>query len=270
MAMLWALAWRSLTQGRFVVLGALILVTGLQVVIVGQASALEQARGFSRMAELLPAFLQQGLGSKALLLATFQGTVAFGYFHPVVSVLVSVLGVYFATEPAHEVESRLVDLTMARSVPRHVLITRALLLAVALVITASVLMFAGSQVGLLLFADPSFTAPPVGRAALMLTHLVAVGICFGALALAVAAGAKRWVTTFAMAAFAVVTFYLVDFLALGWPAMRWISWISPFHYYDALSILAGDATPVRDLTILLSTAAVFVVVAYTRFSRRDL
>src|SRR4030095_3929602 len=130
MAMLWTLARRSLTQGRFVMLGVLIVVTSIQILIVGQAAAIEHTRGFSRMAEFVPAFLQRGLGSRALLLASFQGTVAFGYFHPVVAVLVAVLGIYFATEPAHEVESHLVDLTLARSVPRHLVITRAMMLAV--------------------------------------------------------------------------------------------------------------------------------------------
>jgi RNA polymerase sigma factor (sigma-70 family) len=41
------------------------------------------------VAELMPAFLQRGLGSKAMLLATFRGTVAFGYFHPVVCLIVA-------------------------------------------------------------------------------------------------------------------------------------------------------------------------------------
>src|SRR5512145_3252627 len=130
MAVLWTLAWRSLTQGRFVALGVVVLLTGLQIVIVGLASALEEARGFSRLAALMPAFLQQGLGNKALFVGTFQGMVAFGYFHPVVSLLVAVLAVYFATEPAHEVEARLVDLTLARPVSRHAVMTRALLLEV--------------------------------------------------------------------------------------------------------------------------------------------
>jgi ABC-type transport system involved in multi-copper enzyme maturation permease subunit len=268
--MLWTLARRSLTQGRFVMLGVLIVLTSIQIIIVGQAAAIEHTRGFSRMAEFVPAFLQRGLGSRALLLASFQGTVAFGYFHPVVAVLVAVLAIYFATEPAHEVESHLVDLTLARSVPRHLVITRAMMLAVLLVVIATALMGAGTQVGLLLFAEPSFAAPPAGRAALMLTHLAAVAICFGAFALAVAAGARRWLTAFATAAFTVVILYLIDFLAIGWPLMRTIAWISPFHYYDGLGILAGDAAPGRDLTILLSTAVAFVVVAYVRFNRRDL
>lgn len=267
---LWTLARRSLVQGRFVALGALIILTSLQIVIVGQAAAIEQTRGFSRMAEFVPAFLQRGLGSKSLLLATFQGTVAFGYFHPVVAVLISVLAIYFATEPAHEVESRLVDLTLARPVPRRAVITRALVLAVVLVLVAVVLMAAGTRTGLLLFADPSFARPSPRSTFLLLAHLAAVAICFASFALAVAAGASRWVTAFGIAAFAVVILYLVDFLAIGWPFMRVVSWISPFHYYPALGILAGDASPALDLTVLLSAAAVFVVVAYVRFNRRDL
>jgi ABC-type transport system involved in multi-copper enzyme maturation permease subunit len=270
MTMLWALARRSLTQGRFVALGVLIVVAGIQIVIVGQAAAIEHTRGFSRMAEFVPAFLQRGLGSRSLILMSFQGTVAFGYFHPVVAVLVAVLAIYFATEPAHEVESHLVDLTLARPVPRHIVVTRALLLAVLLVVVAVTLMGVGTRVGLRLFAEPSFAAPPAGRSALILAHLAAVGVCFGAFGLAVAAGAKRWVTAFATAAFTVVTLYLIDFLAIGWPFMRTIAWISPFHYYDGLGILAGDAAPGRDLTVLLSAAAAFVVVAYVRFNRRDL
>src|SRR5262245_53469723 len=106
-------------QARFVLLACLGLLTGFQIVIVGQASALEQAQGFSRMAEFVPAFLQRGLGNRSLLLVTFKGTIALGYFHPVVAVLLSVLAIYFVTEPAHEVESGLVDVTLARPVPRH-------------------------------------------------------------------------------------------------------------------------------------------------------
>ena len=85
------------------------LLTAFQIIIVGQASALEETHGFSRMAEFVPAFLQRGLGNKSLLLVTFKGTLAFGYFHPVVAILISVLAIYFVTEPAHEVESGLVD-----------------------------------------------------------------------------------------------------------------------------------------------------------------
>lgn len=261
---------RSAVQARYVLLGCLCLLCGFQIVVVGQASAIEEAQSFGRMAEFVPAFLQRGLGSKVMLLATFKGTVAFGYFHPVVAVLVSVLAVYVTTEPAHEVESGLVDLTLARAVPRHRILTRSLLLAAAAVGAAVVLMASGTWVGLRLFASPSFDAPSAPVAAQLLLHLAAVAACFGGVGLAVAAYCRRWSTAFTTAALAVVVLYLVDFLAIGWPPMRSIAWVSPFHYYPALSILAGDAPGWRNLAVLTSAAAISSALAYWQFNRRDL
>jgi ABC-type transport system involved in multi-copper enzyme maturation permease subunit len=264
------LAWRSVVQARYILVGTLCLLCGFQIIIVGQASAIEEAHSFGRIAELLPAFLQRGLGSQTLLLASFKGMVAFGYFHPVVAVLVSVIAIYFATEPAHEVESGLVDLTLARSVPRQLVVTRSLLLAAGAVIAAALLMAAGTWIGLRLFAAPSFDAPSAAMAALLLLHLASVALCFGAFGLAIAAGAKRWSTAFVTAALATIVLYLVDFLAIGWPFMGSLAWISPFHYFPALGILAGDAVPWRDITTLLSATTAFCVIAYWRFNRRDL
>ena len=264
------LAWRSAVQGRYALLGCASLLTAFQMIIVGQASALEEAHSFGRMMELMPAFLQRGLGSQSMLLVTFKGTVAFGYFHPVVVVLVCVLAIYFATEPAHEVESGLVDLVLARAVPRHVVVTRSILLAGGAVIAAVTLMALGTRLGLRVFASPGFDAPSAATSARMLAHLAGVALCLGGFALAIAAGARRWSTAFTTAALAAVVLYLVDFLAIGWPPMRAIAWISPFHYYPALSILAGTAPAWRNLGILMSASAILCAIGYWRFTRRDL
>jgi ABC-type transport system involved in multi-copper enzyme maturation permease subunit len=269
-AVLAALVWRSVVQARYVLTASLGLLCGFQIVIVGQASAIEHANQFSRVAEFIPSFLQRGLGSQAMLLATFKGTVAFGYFHPVVATLISVVASYVASEPAHEVESGLVDLTLARSVPRHVVITRSLVLAVGAVCTAILLMAAGSWTGLRLFASSTFDAPSAAASARLLVHLGAVALCFASLGLAVAASARRWSNAFTSVALAAVVLYLIDFLSIGWPLMRAISWISPFHYYPALSILAGTAPAFRNIGILLSASLVLCAVAYWRFNRRDL
>src|SRR6185436_4814597 len=92
---------RSASQARYLIFGCFALLCGFQLVIVGQAAEIERTQSFSRMADLLPGFLQRGLGSRAMLLATFKGTVAFGYFHPVVCVLLSIVAIYVMTEPAH-------------------------------------------------------------------------------------------------------------------------------------------------------------------------
>jgi ABC-type transport system involved in multi-copper enzyme maturation permease subunit len=63
---------------------------------------------------------------------------------------------------------------------------------------------------------------------------------------------------------------LIDFLAIGWRPMRMIAWMSPFHYYPALSIVAGDAPLGHDLTVLVAAASMFITIAYWQFQRRDL
>ena len=59
-------------------------------------------------------------------------------------------------------------------------------------------------------------------------------------------------------------------MAIGWTPARVVAWAFPFNYYPALPIMGGTANPVVDLAILFTATAVFIVLAYWRFQRRDL
>jgi hypothetical protein len=265
-----ALVRRSAVQSLYVLVPCLLLLAGFQLIIVAQAASIESTRSFERMAELIPAFLQRGMGGRAMLLASFKGTVTFGYFHPVIAIMVSVLAIYMASEPAHDVESGLVDLVLARSIPRHRLITRSLLLFTAVTLAAGLSMACGTWIGLHAFAATASDWPTPRIVGLLLVHLVSVGWCFGALGLAVSAGARRWSTAFASVTLGAVALYLIEVLAIGWVPARSVAWISPFRYYPALPIVAGDPVGVRNVAVLLTAAAVLTVTAYWRFDRRDL
>jgi ABC-type transport system involved in multi-copper enzyme maturation permease subunit len=265
-----ALLIRSATQARYVLTGACLLLCAFQIVLIGQAAEIQRTQAFGRLAELMPAFLQRGLGGHAMLLATFRGTVAFGYFHPVVCLVVTFVAMYVASEPAHEIESGLVDLELARAVPRHRLITRSLILALLAIAATTALMFAGTSLGMRLFGAGALGMPSIDMRARLLLNLSALAAAFAAFALWLASGAKRWTTAFTTAALSAVVLYLLDFLAIGWPAVRPIAWVSPFHYFPGLSVVAGDSPLQRDVSVLLATAALFTAGAYWRFGRRDL
>ena len=265
-----ALFRRSMVQSYRILASVTALLVGFQILIVLQASSYQQSESFGRIAELMPAYLQRGLGNMALLLASFPGMVTTGYFHPVIVVMLSQLAIYLATEPAFCVETGLVDLVLARSVPRTHLVTRSLLVMVSAVLLAVLAMGSGTWVGLRLFADPAWAWPPATTLLSLLTHLAAVACCSGSIGLAVAAGAKRRNAAFGFVAVLTVALYLVTLLAISWAPARLVAWLSPFHYYPAVSILAGVAPRWSNLLVLLSATAVFVVVAYWRFERRDL
>jgi ABC-2 type transport system permease protein len=261
---------RSMSQARYGLGGCLLLLAIFQLILVAQAATIEQSQAFGPMANMLPGFLQRGLGNTALLLATFKGLVAFGYFHPIIAMMVSLLAVYMATEPAHDVESGLVDLVLARSVPRRRLVTRSLILAAAAPVVATVFMRAGTWVGLHTLADASSDWPSSEMLLQLQIHLVAVAWCFGAFALAVGAGAERWSTAFTLSTLAAIMLYLLDYLAIGWSPARWISWISPFDYFPAFSIMAGPVPVLKNLGVLVTASVAFSGIAYWRFNRRDL
>jgi ABC-type transport system involved in multi-copper enzyme maturation permease subunit len=176
---------------------------------------------------------------------------------------------YLASELAHEVESGLVDLELSRSMPRHRLVTRSLLLAMSIMLAAAVLMFAGTYAGERLFAT-DLDLPSAEVRLRLLAHLLGIGLCFSAFALWLGTASRRWMTAFTTALLTAIVLYLVDFLAIGWRPMQNLAWFSPFHYYPALSIIAGDAPAWRNLLILLSVAALFTGAAYRQFQRRDL
>lgn len=266
---LMVLVARSTAQARLVLLGGAAVFFVFQILLIAHATEIERAQGFGRIADLVPQFLQRGLGAQALLLATFKGSVAFGYFHPVIVCAVSLIAIYIATEPAHDVESGLVDLVLSRPVPRRHLLTRSLLLATGSSLALTILMMLGTYVGLRIIA-PEFAWPSWRLLTLLAVHLVAVAWCCASIALLAAASVKRWTTAFTLGAAVVIVGYLVDFLAIGWRPARVLAWAFPFNYYPALLIVGGTANPVLDLGILFSATAMFTALAYWRFQRRDL
>jgi hypothetical protein len=143
-------------------------------------------------------------------------------------------------------------------------------LAALAVLVAIGLMFVGTSLGGRIFDAGGFDLPSVAVRVSLLVHLAGVAACLGGFALLVATCSERWMTAFTTAALTTVVMYLVDFLAIGWRPMRAVVWMSPFHYYPALSIVAGDAPPARNLVVLFSAAAAFITLSYWQFQRRDL
>jgi ABC-type transport system involved in multi-copper enzyme maturation permease subunit len=261
---------RSASRARVPLVGVALLLCGFQLVIIGQAVSIQRSNAFGSLANLMPEFLQRGLGSRAMLLATFKGTVAFGYFHPVVCILIAVLAMYITTEVAHEVEAGLVDIELARSVPRHRLLTRSMLLAHAGAAAVIAMMALGTWLGVRVFDAAAFEMPSTAARVRLLGNLFALASLFSAFGLLVASGATRWVSAFTAAGLFAVVAYIADFLALGWKGMERFAWLSPFHYFPALSVLAGDAPMARNLSVLYTAAVIMSLAAYWRFHRRDL
>jgi len=264
---MWTLVGR--TVARIVVLLATLatLLVTFQVALVAIARSLSDGPGFERLAGLAPAFIQQVLGPA---LTSFAGLSTVGFFEPLIVMMVVQMAIYVATEPAGDVESGLVDLILARPLPRHYLVTRSLLVMTGVCVVLPATMAASLWASLWMLAPPLARWPEPRVVMMLMYHLAAVSWCFGAAALAAAAWARRRGAAQALVGVSAIAFYLLDTVADAWDRVAWLAPLSPFHYFHGAGILAGSTDPARDLPVLVAAGLAGTAAAYWQFRRRDM
>ena len=172
-----ALVGRSLARVRGALLGVAGLLSALQVAIVLQAASHDQPT-FETLGRLTPEFIQRWLGDNIVAFASFGGLVAFGYFHPVVLLLVAMVAAFVASEPAADVEGGQVDLLLSRPVARHWLVTRSAVLSLVSPLMLAALMIASTSVAVAAFSPPSARGPSAVTLVTLAAHLVGVAWCW--------------------------------------------------------------------------------------------
>jgi len=264
-----ALIGRSLGRVRAVTAGILMLLSLFQVVLVLMARSIARSGSLQAFVAFLPVAFQRSLGSGMLMLASFAGIVRFGFVHPVIVLTVVTAAAYLAVDPAIDVEQGLVDLILARPLPRHRLITRSLIVMLG----GSVLMVAAmmlAQAGALAVFARSEVWPERAQVAAGAINLAALGWCFGAFALLVAASARRAASAFSAVAITTICLDLLEYVSASWPPATRLSPLSPFHYYRGLSISPWSRQHLADVAVLASATALLTAGAYWQFARRDL
>jgi len=262
-----ALVLRSLGRVRILSASLAVVLAALQLSIIAAAASFVDGGSFERLAQVVPTFVMQVMGPA---LTSFRGMVLFAYVDPLIVMLLVQFAIYLATEPAGEVESNLVDLLLARPVPRHTIVSRTFLVMVIGTLLMSGAMQATTWAGLWWMA-PRDVQWPAARTVLSLSaHMTLIAWCFGGAALAASGWARRRGAVVGAIGVIAHAAYLVEFLQSIWTPARAIARFSPFHYYQATGILAGAGPQARNLTVLGLTALTALALAYWSYQRRDL
>ena len=266
--MLFALLGRSLARHRALIIAVTVLLSAFQILDIVVAYNLQANGLYAQFATLVPAFMQEAMGG--VLIGTFAGAIALGFAHPLVMLSLSCVAIYLASEPAGEVEEGLVDLVVARPVPRFLIVTRSTVVYVvgsAVVVAA---MFATSRIAVRWLSPANATAFPAVRLAWVAANLLTIVWCFGAAALAMASHVRQRTRAAGTVALVAVFLYLLQFGAAAWNPLRPFARVSPFHYYEPMQTLLGTVKPVADVGGLLCAAVVLLGAAYALYGRRDL
>jgi len=243
------------------------LLAAFQLALVAVAASYERAGSFAFLSAIVPDFAKGHIGAG---LTSFAAMTTTGYFEPMIVMLVAQFAIYVSAEPAAEIESGLVDTILTRSLPRHRIVSRSLVVMAIGTMILMIAMASATGLGLRFLAPPRARWPEPRVVALLIVNLLLVTWVFGAATLAAAGWARRRVSAQAPIAIAAIAYYLLNFLASMWAPAQSFAWLSPFHYFAGAAILSGGGHLAFNLSILGAITLVAAGVAYWRFSRRDL
>jgi ABC-type transport system involved in multi-copper enzyme maturation permease subunit len=261
------LLFRYLRQHAFL-LGSLSLGLVLfEWAIVWVAAIIDLGPGFQ---DLLGAFLPRNVVESLLGqfgFATFAGALSFGFQHPLTLTAAVAMVVVMSTLPAAEREAGLLDLILARPLPRERYLAAALIGVVFTALLSPLALLAGCAVGLTTVDAPqpvSWTHYLPSAAGLFFLLLV-----IGAFGLLFASQSRRRGQAVALLVGLTLVWYWLDFMGDYWAALETARLISPFHYFEPASA-ATEGLAVGHVVLLFAFSVLPAVGAFLNFRRQDL
>ena len=257
----------SLRRRRGFLATTALIMCAFQIFMILAARSVFHSGGFQQLQALMPNFIEQWTNMMA---ASFQGFVLFGYSHPLVELFLIAVVVSIGTEPVAEIESKFVDLLMARPVTRSAVVARTLAVLLAATLLAIISMLIGTAIGLRFIAPADAVQPPARVVASLAVNLALLVLARGGIALMFASFAHRRATAAAVCGFLAFSMFVLDWVGRFWETMRPLSRLSPFHYYSPFNMIGGQPLDRVDLIALGGIFVATSIVANVVYSRRDL
>ncbi len=257
---------RNLHHAARLLVALCVAATAAEVLFVQVAAALDTGPGITNMVQMLLRSVRL-MFSEQFSLASFSAAIAFGFQHPAIVGMGLAFVIAACTIPAGERESGVLDLLLARPIPRWRYLAAAAALALVGVLLFLLMLLLGTIVGLSTVTVPD--AVPWTRYLMSAVGLGFLLFAFAGIALAFGATARRRGQAVARIVGLALAFYLVDVFAerLAW--MAWLRWASPFHYFRPVQSAVFQQTSLTHLAVLVAIGVVGATVAFVRFERED-
>jgi ABC-type transport system involved in multi-copper enzyme maturation permease subunit len=261
------LVLHSLRRWRGFLAATAIVLMAVQLFMIVAARSLEVSGRFRLLEAVVPAFITQWTNMTAM---SFAGFALFGYSHPLVQLFLVAMAIAVGSEPAAEIETRFIDLLMARPIPRRTAINRTLVMLVLVAAGAIVCMFAATWGGLRLLAPASARLPQTRVVLSLAANLALLVLAWGGVAVALASLSRRRSTVAAVCGLLAFAMFVLDYVGRFWDAVTPVARISPFHYFDPFGMMGGQPLAMSNVATLLAVFVAGAVIANIAYDRRDL
>ena len=266
----WVLVQHSLRRVRAALIVLAILLAGFQFLLTQVASYLMRRGGFSQLSDFIPDFVRTAVGPEALAFMSFGGVVSLGYFHPIVMTALVGLTIAIATEATGEIETRFVDLALARPLPRQALVVRTIVVLAVAALLMLTAMIAGTWTGLSCCVPADVERPSFAVFLQLAISLAAVMVCWGGIGLAIGMLSRRRSVAAAVAGVLALATYLLDYLGRAWEPAATVSKLSPFHYFEPMTVVIGQSLNPASTALLIAIGLAGATASYIAIARRDI
>ncbi len=266
----WILLKHSLRRIRTLLLVMGVVLAVFQVFLIVVARSLYLSNAFEQINALAPPFARELLGPSIATFLTFTGIVCVGYFHIAVMGALVAFAIAVSTIPTAEIELGFIDLILSRSLARHWLITRTIVLQVISLLFLLVMMLLGTYAGLRALSPQEVTGPSRELVLSLAGNLGLLILCWAGVALAIGSISRRRSVAGAFAGLLALVTFLLDYVARAWKPAQSVAWLSPFRYFSPFDLLMGKPLPDKNLIMLSGVAITGFLLSYVFFSRRDI
>ena len=260
----------SLRRTRATVIAMGIVLACFQVVLILVANSIKDSNAFGEIEALVPPFVRALMGPSFAGMMSFKGIVCLGYIDVAVMGALIALVIAVATVPASEMETGFIDLILSRSVARHWIVTRSILMVLLYTVVLLATVVAATWAGLRLLAPVSAEWPSAALITSLAGNLGLLMMCWAGVAMAIGTASRRRGTAGSIAGFLALAAFLLDYVARVWKPAEQLARLSPFHYYNPFDLLVGVPVPGINMWVLASIAVVGFGLAYLLFARRDI
>jgi hypothetical protein len=131
-------------------------------------------------------------------------------------------------------------------------------------------MLAGTWTGLTCCVPADAERPSFGVLVRLATTLATMMACWGGLSLLIGMLSRRRSVAASIAGVLALAAYLLDYLGRAWDPAAGISRLSPFHYFEPMTIIMGQSLSIFDAALLLMVGVAGSVASYIVIGQRDI
>lgn len=264
----WHFMGNALHERRGLLIFSAILVAMFQVLILTLVVGARLLDIVEQFYQQLPPQVQLLFGEQFIAQFSVNGVVAFGYNHPLVIVMLSIVAISVpARHVAGEVENGTLELLFALPVTRlRVALAQWLFVGLALLGLVAAC-GVGTACGLWLY--PEVRGVPFDRIVMIGLNLWMLMFAIGSYTLLISSYGREGGKAAMRSAGLTWVFYFVNVLVVMWPTVGFLEPFTVFHYHRPAQIMLDASDWGRDMLVLLGLALATGTLAIRQIGRRD-